>query len=379
MADSSLQHAEVSDNHSVVFREVDFTRTQWSLQVLDVQTGVKKVLADSSAPFIVLKKSNLVLMGGQAPVLGSASPSLRIYDLITKSWKELAIKANADCRLSLLGTHVRALLDEKYLLSRISCGADSYSDLIMLSLADGSIKSNLGRNRVLAWRSPDENWIITTEQEVVDPVSGAKSYPNPMVHHVETGRSLSIPINPHFGPENAQERISVLGRGVQLVAIASNRIYGFAGTWDKPIFRSVDLTSGISEAACETVKGRKVHLGSLPDQRVFLFTKETELDLFHFYQIKSPGECIRLNEFPGRNPYIPSLQATDSGFAVTISPSSINNVEEVVFVPVDGRPPVKINPSSGASWRVQISPDLKRVFFSGPSTGSSRLYYFELH
>ncbi len=110
----------------------------------------------------------------------------------------------------------------------------------------------------------------------------------------------------------------------------------------------------------------------MQNQKVFLFTYDVALKVYRFYQAKSPTDCARLNEFPSAFPNIPKLIVTKNGFGLLlgnpISSYTTNWTREAVFVPIDGRPPLKFNTHSNGNWDMEVSEDKNRIVLRGPGT-----------
>ncbi|MGZ5279614.1 MAG: hypothetical protein ACXWC9_06720, partial [Pseudobdellovibrionaceae bacterium] len=52
---------------------------------------------------------------------------------------------------------------------------------------------------------------------------------------------------------------------------------------------------------------------------------------------------------------------------------------EAVFVPIDGRPPLKFNPGSKGNWQMEVSEDKNRLVLRGPDAGNLvRIFSFDL-
>lgn len=143
------------------------------------------------------------------------------------------------------------------------------------------------------------------------------------------------------------------------------------------------MDTGVSTPICESAIGKKLLLGKLQNQKVFLFTYDATLKVYRFYDAKSSTDCARLNEFPSEFPNIPKLIATNVGFNLLLGNSmssyTTNWTRAAVFILIDGRPPLKFNTHSNGDWDMEVSKDRNRIVLRGPGADNVlKIFSFDL-
>ncbi|MGZ5279794.1 MAG: hypothetical protein ACXWC9_07630, partial [Pseudobdellovibrionaceae bacterium] len=256
---------------------------------------------------------------------------LEIYDAKSKTAKHVPMQTSGNC--SIVGFDVKNTSDEKSVLATQVC-EDKSRNVVQVFLADGAVNV-LGLNSAISWMSEDLNRILLTETS-----NSTAAY------DLRTGKANKLPIQPGFGDGNFRvgfTDLELLSESSK-IALANDRyLYGFGGNTDSPTMYQVDLNTGISAPICETAIGKKLFVGQLANQKVFLFTYDSALKVYRFYQAKSPTDCARLNEFPSAYPNVRKLMPTQIGFGLLLGNPLTRYADdtavEAVFAPIDGRPP----------------------------------------
>jgi hypothetical protein len=262
----------------------------------------------------------------------------------------------------------------------MTCG-NAPQTSVLLSLVNGSIR-DLGQYDYVPWTSDDLQWIVLKGISLsIDPTTGAQvaTYaPTQTVYQVDTGLSWPVPIVPGLG---TPQPVEMSQQPFNMAFTGGRWLYGLGGDTQNPSLYQVDLTTGNSTTLCNSALGRKVFVSAPSDQRVFLFTYDATLQTYRFYYAKSATECVRINEFPSAHPFASFLKATTVGFALGLNDGNDGPIPDVVFVPIDGRPPMKLSQTADGNWYIDIAPTKDRVVLAGPtpSDGVRRIFSFDLH
>ncbi len=341
------------------------TDTIWDVRTLD----------NTSAGYFVLPKTNKLLFFWT--VKDGLRNVFEVYEPNSKKSSYLNVDLAAGC--TLVPYHPIVSDDESELISNQTCADGNYS-VVQVSLADGSMKP-LNDARSVSWFSKDNQWLILNKES------------DPQSHHaynIKTGQYWDLKINPkhgyYVGPGSTTESMSnfALSSYAAKVALIDDRfLYGFGGSLEAPTLYRTDLSNGVTAEACMGAEGKKIFMGVLPNNKVFLFTYDSKLKIFRFYQVKSPSDCQRLNEFPSDYPYTLKLTSTNIGFGLMLgnelSASTPFWAREAVFVPIDGRPPIKFSSGPIGNWDMAVSADKNTIILQGPNAaGTPTLYSFEL-
>lgn len=319
--------------------------------------------------YTVLPKSGKMLVFWRDK--GGIKNVIEIYDSSSRASSDLEIGIPTNCYLN--GYDVKARSDESGILVTEVCD-DTKSNVVEVSLADGNVKL-VGALTHISWTSEDNSRLIMTDAAKMS-----------IAYDVRTGKTVPLPIDPRFGYDGtaATSTDFSLSEFSSKVALKDDRwLYGFGGTLDAPKMYQIDLANGAIAPVCENAAGKKMFLGILPNQKVFVFAYDASMKVYRFYQVKSPTECVRINEFPSEYPNVPKLMPTNIGFGLLLglplSATSNNQSPEAVFVPIDGRPPLKFNPGVKGNWQMEVSVDRNRIVLRGPdSTGFLRVFSFDL-
>lgn len=339
-------------NNGTVLRVYDFVRDEIS----DVE-----IFDSFSSGYVVLPASNkAVLFYTQKDGIKNV---IDVYDAKTKTSKRVNLKMNESCQISPYAPIV--VEKETAILTSQYC-SDSTYQTVLLSLADGEVKIISDGNNVQSWLSPSKKWMIVQ--------SGVAEY---SAYGIATGQKIKVPFDPklgyYSGPGSSVESLTnfiLSGHQSKIAFINERYIYGLGGTIDAPHMYQVDVTTGLSAEVCENAVGRKIFIGSLEDKKAFVFTYDAVLKVYRFYQAKGPNDCPRINEFPSDFPYVPKLMPTKIGFGLllgnSLSASTRVWTREAVFVPIDGRPPLKFNTDSDHNWEMEVFPDQNKIVMRGP-------------
>jgi len=306
--------------------------------------------------------------------------SVQIYDAKTKASKKLVLQQPPNCSIS--SDKVLFVNDRQTLFTEQTC-ADATSTLatsaVQLSLVDGSVSQVGGGLNRIAWVSENKKWLVLT-----NPKNESS------VFDLDSNTIILTPINPRLGeytgPGGTEESLTnfaMLESRLKLALINERYLYGLGGSADAPVMYQVDLSSGMSQPVCNQAIGKKLFLGAISDQKMYLFTYDQSLKVFRFYQVKGASDCERINEFPSEYPYVPKLITSDIGFGLLLGnpllATSSAWTREAVFVPIDGRPPLKFNTDTTHNWDMDISASKNRIYLQGPGqNGLQQLFKFDL-
>ncbi|MBC7466163.1 MAG: hypothetical protein H7256_09225 [Bdellovibrio sp.] len=321
-------------------------------------------LDHATTSYSVLPESNKVLLYWVEK--NGVKNVIEVFDAKSKISKDLVIQIPTNCLIS--GVHAKNVKHESAVIVLKVCDG-SQKSVIQVSLVDGSTQL-LGSDSFVTWASDDNNRIVMTN-----------SANQNSAYDTRTGKVIALPIDPNFG-DGVTDFILSAQRS-RMALIDDRWLYGFGGKTSAPTMYQIDLQSGAQAPICEGALGKKLFLGMLPDQKVFLFTYDAAVQVYRFYQVKGTSDCARLNEFPSQYPNVPKMIPTKIGFGLLLgnplSASSSAWTREAVFVPIDGRPPLKFNPTAIGNWRMEVSPDKNRIVLSGPGSDNLiKIFSFDL-
>jgi len=345
---------------------------------LDFLSQSEKCLADQPGRYLlyvnkwldsgysVLPKSNRLLIFWN--VKNNLNNVIQIYDAPSKVSQNLKLQMPDNCTLS--GYNTKILSDESGVLASETCG-DTKTNVVRVNLNDGSVKV-VGMDSFISWMSEDQNTFVLTDSSKAN-----------VAYDVRTGKITNLPVDPRFGLSVNSGLTDLTVASSKLTLAKDRYLYGFGGSTTAPTMYQVDLSNGTSTPVCESAIGKKIFLGQLPDQKIFLFTYDSTLKTYRFYQIKSPTDCARINEFPSEYPNVPKITATNIGFGLLLGNPLVatSNIQspEAVFVPIDGRPPLKFNPDAKGNWDLEVSTDRNRIILRGPDANNVlRIFSFAL-
>lgn len=326
-------------------------------------------LGDTGNTYIALPKSNRLVITWR--LLNDLKNVMQIYEASSKQSHVVTIQMPQGCYLGNYG--LRSSGDEASILASRICDA-AKTDVVRISLADGAVKT-VGVDTRITWVSADNNRIVMTD------AAGASA-----AYDLRSDRKIEVPVSPRFGDNSLTSGLTdyaLLNDSPKMVLASDRYLYGFGGKIEAPTMYKTDLTSGVSTAVCEAAIGKKLYAGLLPNQKVFLLTYDSNLKIYRFYQVKGASDCVRINEFPSNYLMVSRLNATNIGFGLVLGKEITvyknESAAEAVFVPIDGRPPLKFNPNSDGQWQMEVSPDRNRLVLSGPDTdGETKIFSFEL-
>ena len=318
--------------------------------------------------YSVLQNTNRVLLYWTTK--NNIKNVIQIYDAKTKLYTDVVLKLPNTC--SVQGYDIRNLNDDDSVLINQVCNGTEIS-VARAFLTDGHVQV-LGANSFISWMSDDRNRIVMTNT--------AKEN---TAYDLRTKKATKVPVDPRFGSDSSTSGTTnfILSEQQSRMALVNDRLlYGFGGNTDAPTMYQVDLQTGVSAPICESAIGKKLFLGMLPNQKVFVFTYDATVKVYRFYQAKSLTDCARINEFPSSYPNVPKMIPTNIGFGLLLgnpmSASTHNWTREAVFVPIDGRPPLKFNPDANGNWQMEVSADKNRIVLSGPAAdGTTKIFSFD--
>ncbi len=294
---------------------------------------------------------------------------IETHDLNNKQSTIVPVKAPAGCRILMMETEIVTYEDKA--IGLLNCGTET-SEVVRISLLDGSVKL-FGKLTKRYWVTPDQKWIVMAMDK------GSR------IVNLKTEEFWDAPVDPYFllvKPDGSYD--DSMGTSGQKIGYDGSRyIFGFGGNYTSPTAYKVDTQTGKTSEICSGASGRKLDIGILPDQRAFLFTYDSDLKVYRFYQAKADGTCTRINEFPSQYPTVPKYISTNIGFALLLGNPLSNSTSvwtrEAVFVPIDGRPPLKFNSDGNSNWEMDVSPSKNRIILRGPDAqGTVRIFSFDL-
>ncbi len=376
---------EVTENQHLIYSEsIPFYPFTTVLHDLNLQTNAMNNFVDvnEGVAFITLTQSNKVIIVFQKSIQAN---NLQIYDIATQATGNLNVHLPEGCSLDLfLFTPVKS---EQSLLTGMLCNGRIDKNLILISLKDGSIQ-RIAMNKYIAWSSQNKKWFMFGDYlPVIDSASGVagwhSSTKSTLLYNMETGQSFQTPIDPNLGSSDFN-RISVQGSILGPLPAANSPalindqwLYGFEGDIQNSTLSRVDLKTGSSTKFCEATVGRKLFVSVLPNQKLYLFTYDDFLKIYRFYSIKGATDCPLINEFPSVYGSVSNLKTANIGFALTLG--TLHSIDEAVFVPIDGRPPLKLSYGDHGPWQIDISPNKNRIILLGPSANEKlKLFSFDL-
>lgn len=281
-----------------------------------------------------------------------------LYDLGTRTLRAMAVQFPEGCRSD--GQLLEVLNNGTGFIESATCGVNGEIRVFLVTLQDGGVKT-LAINKQFRFLSADDKWSFFADS----------AQQNSFVVNLETFESFASPISPRLGPNKYTP--VMMGR----------YWYGFDAESSDPHLIQTDLQTRTSIRLCESSLGTRLGVGVIQDAKVYIYSYEKTAKVYRFYHVKSPTECLRLNEFPSSSSIVHRASSTEIGFAMSLyTPgtewSMVNQPSELVFVPVDGRPPLRLNHGSAQGWYFEITPDRKHIVILGPdSAGQNRLLSFD--
>lgn len=301
---------------------------------------------------------------------------LEIYEAASKTFRRVNVDVSTSC--SLYPAEALTANNESEIINKRICktqNGDNEVTPMRISLATGKVSILADNATDITWISPDRRWLALATS------TGATLF-----YNVDGAKALPMPIDPRQGEANGTQdgskNIALELRDMRITML-DQFLYGFGGTGEEPKMYRFDSKSGQSQEVCGEAVGQKLLIGKLSDSKLFLFTYDKTLSVFRFYQVKSANECVRINEFPSQFSYVHQLTPTSIGFGLLVGTkvSATSNAwsREAIFVPVDGRPPMKFNSDTNHNWSMGVSPDQNRIYLSGPNAANAeRVFSFDL-
>ena len=328
------------------------------------------VITDS-AGYKILPQTNRALI--LWPIKDGVSNVLEIYDAKTKTSVDYPF-GSTGCLFAL---HSAEFIENESNMIATEYCANTKTNVVQINLQNG-LRKVLGENKKIEWISTNKQWLMTVDMDL-----------KRVAYNILSGVSIIVPIDPHLKtPSGTSSQVdldnfSQSGYGLKVALANDTHLYGFGANPESPTLFHVNLANATSSAICEEAAGKKMFLGALNNQKVFLFTYEAAVKVYYFYLIKNSNECVRINEFPSDYPAVPKLISTNIGFGLLLgyplSASTNNHTREAVFVPIDGRPPLKFNSNENSNWDMEVSEDRNRIVLRGPgSDGVLKIFSFNL-
>ncbi len=248
----------------------------------------------------------------------------------------------------------------------IKTPSSSIGDFFTLNIENGSIHK-IASAMYLSWVSQDNNWLAFNSID-----GKIKNY----IYSVEHDKFLT---NRPFEAMSNLGNEFYTNEGYFNYVYTQNKIYSFDPKQSNPKLILHDLEADSVSELCNSKKGKIKFLGSLPGEKKFIFSFDSVELVYYFYEIEDNQKCTLINNFPANFKYISSLKMTSIGFLVTFNNDNLTNPIANIFVPIDGRPPLKIDPVGiSGSWQTEVDFQHRRIFLLGPIGGDQRVYQMNL-
>jgi hypothetical protein len=322
--------------------------------------------------YVVLPNINQVIIFEKDSVSGVSF--LKIFDVKLKTNRQLNLQIPGNCYIR--SNFAQGILDNSEIIANQICDQQVHAG-VRISLTTGNVKFLNSSDSQITWVSSNKKWVVLTDSKKAN-----------SIYNIETNKLISIPVDPNFAAfdsTNESNSNFLESQDRSKISLINNQLlYGLGGYSDSPTMYQVDLVSGRSVSICKEAIGKKLFIGSISEQKVFLFTYDQTLKVFRFYQAKNENECPRINEFPSDSAFVPTLIPTSIGFGLVMSDASSVQTGKIgtaaVFVPIDGRPPLKFNSDTSHHWSMSISSDRNRIYLQGPGKNdTSNVFSFDLN
>jgi hypothetical protein len=296
----------------------------------------------------------------------SSGLRLQIYDIRTKLSRNLNVAPISGCKL-VSGMYDLFKNEEIYLAQATCSQTNGDNKFVLVSLSDGKTTS-VGINKSFLFSSENKRWIVFADNK-----TGQIS-----IYNIDTQESQDLPsyVRTNFS-NSANFKID------RNIILLDNRLfYGLSSLSGlNPKLYETNVVTGASSLICENALGEKISIGAIDEKKLFLLTYDSQLQIYRFYYAKNSNECIRINEFPSI--YANTLRVIPAtiGFSVTVGDGNPYLVaREAIFVPIDGRPPMKLSHNSEGPWQVELAPEKDRIILLGPDAeGNRKIISFEFN
>ncbi len=141
-----------------------------------------------------------------------------------------------------------------------------------------------------------------------------------------------------------------------------------------------NLENSKTELICENTQGETRRIGYFAENKIYVVKYDHLTSTFIFYlaDLKSK-ECRYLNQINSQFQFIETAMRTSLGFTISLKENNNNVLAENILVPIDGRPPLKLNPVGNNSyWSISVDSFKSRIFLTGPENENIRLYQINL-
>lgn len=135
---------------------------------------------------------------------------------------------------------------------------------------------------------------------------------------------------------------------------------------DASSLQAVNIRTFETAPVCKNIFGQILFASSYKDSTSIVFAFESRTKTFSGYFIRPDLTCLEFNRFPSlaSEPY--SISMTSFGFAF-ITGSDFYHQKDLFFVPIDGRPPLRIGTTDGGRniWSFIQDAKESQIIFSG--------------
>ncbi len=390
------------NNHYVHSREGNlFYDHTDSIDVYDSNLKfVNKIYSiNDTLNFKVLKESNKIVI---APHLKETNfqSQLLIYDIKSKLISPINLNFPDKCRMYV--TFMEVVNNEQSIITQSVCdyGYAEFTQLFLISLVDGKIQS-LGRNKFINWIDKSRNWIVVDDirkkPTVINEYENFASASLKKMINVNNNAQFNVEVDSckaHFGytdlnHANSSIQFEYINNCPWKLAIKEDKyFYGISGTASLPFAVRYNVFTGEKTKLCNNVKGEvRYFLNNPSADQIYLMTYDSKLNSYNIFNIdNNDGSCASINQFPSRiggrgSPQ--SIQVTPIGFVIHFQDLSAT-ISELIFIPIDGRPPIQVNQFIDRSYKMKVNSELNRLYFLIPNIDqkvtekNQRLYYMDL-
>lgn len=308
---------------------------------------------------------------------------LQKFDFVSrKLQKEIPLPSFSGCELQWQAgnqwslSKLNLVSGDQTALIEYECDNGS-NQIYQISLTDGSVRF-IASSKHLAWISDDKNWILLMQRKAFDLQSIAQLSPSyesgsGELYRIQDGFSVPTAIEPHLWSLNQDSNVKYLnsffsrsGTSPLATQIQGRYIAGF----DKglnPDFFVFDTEKGTERRVCDQVSDQKIHFLSLKNERLFLVTAQTTNKIYNLYEIGMEGSCRLINSFPSQWTQIRSFVPTRLGIGISFRTSLGMDIDDILFVPLNGSSALRLNPDAR---------ELIRVFQMEASQDETKIYFF---
>ncbi len=349
--------------------------------------------------FKLLKEKNKLLISPSI-FFEDANNRLIIYDINTGESKNLNVKLASNEKCLMRATFFEPLENETKVLVYAEC--NSVTKIFMIDLESGIGTQISNGGEFVSWISSNRKYFMLDKIDkpdlrltdfwnfasantkklfnsadlTYDPINADTCLYNFHSYQIRIPPTTNL-----FEPLNCSWKMEIL----------NNKLFAISGDSGNSFPIRLDLETKVSEKICTNIKEKfRYFINPKDGKSIYALTYDEKLKIYHVYDINvDSNECSLINQFQSENPYGSpyGIKSTEVGFSIYF-PIPNTKLSELLFIPVDGRPPIKVNGKQDGSYSIDVIPKLNRLYFvskeidkektiSTPST-SSFLYMIDL-